>query len=63
MYYYSNEIVFRGHPDKIFDVVDKMTDSFATVSDKIVDGLSGIVSKLVSTTKKRKVEIEDEEDD
>ena len=40
--------------DEVFSVVDKITDSVSLMSDRIVDGLAGIISKLFTTKKKSK---------
>lgn len=42
--------------DKTFQLVDVVTDSMAMVSDKIVDGVSDFVRKLLYRRKKRKEE-------
>lgn len=46
--------------DKVFAVIDRITDSFASVSDRVVDGIARILGKLFSKKKKK---IEEEEDD
>ena len=46
--------------DKIFGAVDNVTDSVAALSDRIVDGVASIISKVFGRKKKRK---EIEEDD
>ena len=45
--------------DDVFAVIDKVTDSFSLMSDRIVDGLASVVSKLF-TTKKRSKKIKEE---
>ena len=40
--------------DEVFAVIDKVTDSVSLMSDRIVDGLAGIVSKIFTTKKKSK---------
>lgn len=40
--------------DQVFGVIDKVADTFAIFSDKMVDGLSGFISKLF--TRRKKVE-------
>ena len=40
--------------DEVFSVIDRITDSFSTISDRIVDSLASIVSKLFTTKKRRK---------
>ena len=48
--------------DKIFGAVDNVADSFAALSDRVVDGIAGLINKLFSGRKKKKREIEEEED-
>ena len=48
-----------GKLDRMLNVVDVVTDSMALVSDKIVDGISGVVKK-VFVINKRKEEYIDE---
>lgn len=45
--------------DGIFALIDKLTDSVSLVSDRIVDGLAGLISK-VFTSKKKKKKIKEE---
>ena len=48
--------------DEVFAVVDKITDSVSLMSDRIVDGLASVVSKIFTTknkTKKIKEEMEE----
>lgn len=45
--------------NQIFGVVDKFTDSFALVSDKVVDLIAGFISKLFKKKSKKKEEMED----
>ena len=40
--------------DEVFSVIDRITDSFSMISDRIVDSLASIVSKLFTTKKRRK---------
>lgn len=50
--------------DKAFVAVDRIVDSFSSVSDHIVDGISNAISKIFSHKKKKngiKKEIEKEE--
>lgn len=46
--------------DGIFTTIDNVTDAVSMVSDKLVDGIAGLVGKLFSLRKKRKKEEEDE---
>lgn len=48
--------------DKIFGAVDNVADSFAALSDRVVDGIAGLINKVFSGRKKKKREIEEEED-
>jgi uncharacterized protein YoxC len=48
--------------DKIFSAVDNVADSFAALSDRVVDGIAGLINKVFSGRKKKKREIEEEED-
>ena len=49
--------------DKIFGAVDNMADAFAALSDKIVDGIAGIINKVFGgRRKKRNKDLEMEED-
>ena len=48
--------------DKIFGAVDNVADSFAALSDRVVDGIAGLINKLFSGRKKKHREIEEEED-
>lgn len=45
--------------DGVFALIDKLTDSVSLVSDRIVDGLAGLISK-VFTSKKKKKKIKEE---
>lgn len=48
--------------DEVFAVVDKITDSFSLMSDRIVDGLASVISNLFTTKKKtKKIKKETEE--
>ena len=46
--------------DKIFGAVDNVADSFAALSDRVVDSVAKIINKVFGRKKKRK---EIEEDD
>lgn len=46
--------------DNVFNVIDKVADSCALLSDKIVDILSGFISKMFIKRKNKKEEIEEE---
>ena len=49
--------------DKIFGAVDNMADAFAALSDKVVDGIAGIINKVFGgRRKKRNKDLEMEED-
>ena len=51
--------------DKAFGAVDRLVDSFSAVTDKVVDGIAGGISKIFNHKKKKrniKDEIEKEED-
>ena len=48
--------------DKIFGAVDNMADSFAALSDKVVDGIASIINKVFGRRKKRNRDLEMEED-
>jgi len=49
--------------DKIFGAVDNMADAFAALSDKVVDGIAGIINKVFGgRKKKRRKDLEMEED-
>ena len=45
--------------DEVFAVVDKITDSVSLMSDRVVDGIAGIISKIFTTKSKTK-EIKEE---
>ena len=50
--------------DKAFGAVDRIVDSFTIVTDKVVDGISDTISKVLSHKKKKsriKKEMEEEE--
>lgn len=42
--------------DKAFNIVDIITDNMALVSDKLVDGISGLIRKIITKKEKRKEE-------
>lgn len=46
----------------IFDTIDSVTDTVSLVSDKIVEGISGLIGKAVSFAKRKK-KVEDDEDE
>ena len=46
--------------DGIFSTIDNVTDAVSMVSDRLVDGIAGLVGKLFSLRKKKKKEEEDE---
>lgn len=46
--------------DGIFSTIDNVTDAVSMVSDRLVDGIAGLIGKLFSLRKKRKKEEEDE---
>lgn len=46
--------------DKIFGAVDNVADSFAALSDRIVDGVAGIINKVFGRRKKKREEIEED---
>lgn len=51
--------------DKAFNAVDKIVDSFSVATDKVVDGMASIISKIFNHKKKKnkiKNNIEEEED-
>ena len=50
--------------DKAFGAVDRLVDSFSSVTDKIVDGIASGISKIFNHKKRKnkKDEIEKEED-
>ena len=50
--------------DKAFVAVDRLVDSFSAVTDKVVDGIAGGISKIFNHKKKKnriKNEIEEED--
>ncbi len=47
--------------DKAFGAVDRLVDSFSAVTDKMVDGAAGLISKVFNHKKKRN-KIREEED-
>jgi len=51
--------------DKAFGAVDKIVDSFSMVTDKVVDGVAGVINKVFSHKKKKsriKEEVEEDEE-
>lgn len=51
--------------DKAFNAVDKIVDSFSVATDRVVDGMASIISKIFNHKKKKnkiKNNIEEEED-
>ena len=46
--------------DQVFNVIDKVADSFAMFSDKVADVLSGLISKMF-VKKRKKVEGKEKE--
>ena len=46
--------------DKAFNLVDIVTDNMALISDKIVDGISGVIRKVFNKKKIGKVDEIDE---
>ena len=51
--------------DKAFNAVDRVVDSFSAATDKIVDGVAGLISKVFNHKKRKnkKNEIIEEEED
>jgi len=47
--------------DKIFGAVDNVADSFAALSDRVVDGIAGLINKIFGGRKKKNREIEEED--
>lgn len=47
--------------DGLFGTVDRITDAFTVVSDKVIDGIAGLIGKAFSFKKKKKEEEEDYE--
>ena len=47
--------------DGLFGTVDRITDAFTIVSDKVIDGIAGLIGKAFSFKKKKKEEEEDYE--
>lgn len=41
--------------DKAFNAVDRLVDSFSSVTDKVVDGVAGMISKVFNHRKKMKI--------
>ena len=48
--------------DKAFGAVDRLIDSFSSITDKMVDGTAGLISKVFNR-KKKKNKIKEEEED
>ena len=49
--------------DKAFNAVDRIVDSFSLATDKVVDGVASLISKMFSHKKKKeKVNISEKED-
>ena len=46
--------------DNVFNVVDKVADSCALLSDRVVEFLSGFISKMFVKRKNKKEKIEEE---
>ena len=46
--------------DGLFGTADRITDAFTIVSDKVIDGIAGLIGKAFSFKKKKK---EEEEED
>ena len=44
----------------VFDIVDNVTDSLSSLSDTVVDGIVGLISRIFSSRKRKKERIEDE---
>lgn len=42
-----------GKLDGIFDIIDRSTDVVSSISDRIIDAISGVVSKLFSKRKRK----------
>ena len=50
--------------DKAFNAVDKIVDTFSSVTDKVVDGIANAIGKVFSHKKKKNnIEKIDEEDE
>ena len=47
--------------DGIFATIDNVTDAVSLISDRLVDGIAGVVGKLFSFKKKKKEEEEEYE--
>ena len=47
--------------DKMFGVVDVVTDSMALVSDKIVDGIMFAIKKVFNKNKRKEEDIDEQE--
>ena len=48
--------------DKAFGAVDRLVDSFSSVTDKVVDGIALGISKVFNHKKKNKTNIKEKED-
>lgn len=47
--------------DKAFNAVDRLVDSFSSVTDRVVDGVAGVISKVFNHKKKSKIREKEEE--
>lgn len=48
--------------DNVFSIVDKLTDSLSSASNKIIDGITYYVTKLITPKKKKTKKIENKEE-
>lgn len=46
--------------DQVFSVIDKVADSFAIFSDRVVDGISTIISKMFIKKRKKVEKVKEE---
>lgn len=44
----------------VFNIVDNVTDSLSMLSDTLVDGIVGFISRIFNSRKRKKERIEDE---
>ncbi len=51
-----------GKLDGIFNIIDRSTDAISTVSDKVIDFISGAISKLFLRKRNKKEEKDYEEE-